>query len=200
MAYIWLRFGNLKYGTATMVAMIHDTLLVLAAIGLSHLIYHYTPGRSRRRCMLEPFRLNITMVAAVLTVMSYSMIDTIVVFDRVRENRGKFGHLDRKIDQRLDQPDDEPHVADGGHEHRDAVLSCTCSADRAFTALHSFCCLAYWSARIRRSRSPRRCCWWEGVRRQRSPVVSRSDRNDPRRLGDSDCASAIRACSRVIGS
>jgi SecD/SecF fusion protein len=29
--------------------------------------------------------------------MSYSMIDTIVVFDRVRENRGKFGHLDRKI-------------------------------------------------------------------------------------------------------
>src|SRR4029077_3250926 len=27
----------------------------------------------------------------------YSMIDTIVVFDRIRENRGKFGHLDRKI-------------------------------------------------------------------------------------------------------
>jgi SecD/SecF fusion protein len=33
----------------------------------------------------------------VLTVMSYSMIDTIVVFDRVRENRGKFGHLSRRI-------------------------------------------------------------------------------------------------------
>ena len=29
--------------------------------------------------------------------MSYSMIDTIVVFDRIRENRGRFGHLDRKV-------------------------------------------------------------------------------------------------------
>jgi preprotein translocase SecF subunit len=37
------------------------------------------------------------MVAAVLTVMGYSMIDTIVVFDRIRENRGKLGHLDAKV-------------------------------------------------------------------------------------------------------
>src|SRR5262249_46465868 len=96
MAYIWLRFGNLKYGTATMVAMLHDTLLVLAAIGISHLLVEFAPPIARL-LLLEPFRLNITIVAAVLTVMSYSMIDTIVVFDRVRENRGKFGHLDRKV-------------------------------------------------------------------------------------------------------
>ena len=44
--------------------------------------------------LVEPFRVNLTLVAAVLTVMSYSMIDTIVVFDRIRENRGKFGHLE----------------------------------------------------------------------------------------------------------
>ncbi|CAN5515538.1 hypothetical protein BH09PLA1_BH09PLA1_32370 [soil metagenome] len=96
MAYIWMRFGDLKYGTATMVAMLHDTLLVLAAIGLSHLLYHFAPPVAHA-FLLEPFRLNITVVAAVLTVMSYSMIDTIVVFDRVRENRGKFGDLTRKI-------------------------------------------------------------------------------------------------------
>ena len=41
--------------------------------------------------------MNLTVVAAVLTVMSYSMIDTIVVFDRIRENGGKFGHMSRKI-------------------------------------------------------------------------------------------------------
>jgi len=96
MAYIWIRFGDLKYGTATMVAMLHDTLLVLAAIGLSHLIYHGAAPVAGG-LMLEPFRLNITVVAAILTVMSYSMIDTIVVFDRVRENRGKFGDLNRKV-------------------------------------------------------------------------------------------------------
>ena len=96
MAYIWIRFGDLKYGTATMVAMLHDTLVVLAFIGLSHLLYEYAHPIANV-LMLEPFRLNITVVAAVLTVMSYSMIDTIVVFDRIRENRGKFGEINKKI-------------------------------------------------------------------------------------------------------
>src|SRR5208337_591326 len=32
-----------------------------------------------------------------LTIMGYSMIDTIVVFDRIRENRGRYGHLDRQV-------------------------------------------------------------------------------------------------------
>src|SRR5205823_5442190 len=77
-------------------AMIHDTFLAIAAIGLAHLAYQFAPG-SAKILLFEPFRLNLTMVAAILTIMSYSMIDTIVVFDRIRENRGKFGHLDRKV-------------------------------------------------------------------------------------------------------
>ena len=36
MAYIWIRFGNLKYGTATMVALLHDTLFTIAALGFAH--------------------------------------------------------------------------------------------------------------------------------------------------------------------
>jgi SecD/SecF fusion protein len=96
MAYIWLRFGNLKYGTATVLAMVHDTLLVVGAIGLAHFLYHNMHPIAQI-LLIEPFRLNLTMVAAILTIMSYSMIDTIVVFDRVRENRGKYGHLDRKV-------------------------------------------------------------------------------------------------------
>jgi SecD/SecF fusion protein len=96
MAYIWLRFGNLKYGTATVFAMVHDTLMVIAFLGLSHLAVEYVPWLADA-LLLEPFRINLTIVAAILTVMSYSMIDTIVVFDRVRENRGKFGHLSRGI-------------------------------------------------------------------------------------------------------
>src|SRR5437764_15100761 len=38
-----------------------------------------------------------SVVVGILTIMLYSMIDTIVVFDRIRENRGKFGHVSRKI-------------------------------------------------------------------------------------------------------
>ncbi len=96
MGYIWFRFGNLKYGTATVLAMIHDTALVVGAIGLSHWLVEFAPGLAKV-LLVEPFRVNLTIVAAVLTIMSYSMIDTIVVFDRIRENRGKFGHLSRKI-------------------------------------------------------------------------------------------------------
>jgi len=96
MIYIWFRFGNLKYGTATVLAMVHDTLLVVGAIGLSHWAVEYTPALAKI-LLIEPFRVNLTLVASVLTVMSYSMIDTIVVFDRVRENRGKFGHMSRRI-------------------------------------------------------------------------------------------------------
>jgi SecD/SecF fusion protein len=94
MAYIWVRFGNLKYGTATVVALLHDTIFTLAALGFAHLLADSAIGSYLE---LEPFRINLTVVAGVLTIMGYSMIDTIVVFDRIRENRGKYGHLSRMI-------------------------------------------------------------------------------------------------------
>jgi SecD/SecF fusion protein len=96
LVYIWLRFGNFQFGSATVLAMLHDTFLAIAAIGLAHLVYGNAPWLAKI-LLLEPFRLNLTLVAAILTIMSYSMIDTIVVFDRIRENRGKFGHLDVKV-------------------------------------------------------------------------------------------------------
>jgi SecD/SecF fusion protein len=94
MAYIWVRFGNLKYGTATVVALLHDTVFTLAALGFAHWLVT-TPLAGPLQ--LEPFRINLTVVAGILTIMGYSMIDTIVVFDRIRENRGKYGHLSRKV-------------------------------------------------------------------------------------------------------
>ena len=94
MAYIWARFGNLKYGTATVVALLHDTLFTLAAIGVAHYI---APTFLGDWLLIEPFRINLTLVAAILTIMGYSMNDTVVVFDRIRENRGKYGHVSRKV-------------------------------------------------------------------------------------------------------
>lgn len=88
MAYIWMRFGNLRYGTATVIALLHDTLFVLAALGFAHLLYDTFIGNL---LMLEPFRINLTVVAGILTVMGYSMSDTIVIFDRIRELRGQRG-------------------------------------------------------------------------------------------------------------
>jgi SecD/SecF fusion protein len=94
MVWIWLRFGDHKYGTATVAAMIHDTIMVVGAIGLAHWLADTTVGRMLG---VEAFRLNMTLVAAILTVMGYSMVDTIVVFDRIRENRGKYGSISRAL-------------------------------------------------------------------------------------------------------
>jgi SecD/SecF fusion protein len=90
MAYIWVRFGNLTYGSATVVACAHDTLFTLAAVGFAHYLADSAFGQA---LMLEAFRVNLTLVAGVLTVLGYSMNDTVVVFDRIRENRGKQGEL-----------------------------------------------------------------------------------------------------------
>jgi len=74
--------------------MLHDMLFVLAAVGMAHLLADTFIGRA---LLIEPFRLNLTLVAAVLTVMGYSMNDTVVVFDRIRENRGRMGHTNRQV-------------------------------------------------------------------------------------------------------
>ena len=94
MMYIWFRFGDVKFGTAATVATVHDTLFVLAAVGLAHYAADTELGRT---LLIEPFRINLTLVAAVLTVMGYSMNDTVVVFDRIRENRGKFGFMNGQL-------------------------------------------------------------------------------------------------------
>jgi SecD/SecF fusion protein len=94
MAYIWLRFGNLKFGLATVIACVHDALFVLAAVGMSYYVGQI--GFFENVLLIKPFRLDLTLVAAILTVVGYSMNDTVVVFDRVRENRGRYGALSRK--------------------------------------------------------------------------------------------------------
>jgi SecD/SecF fusion protein len=95
MAYIWVRFGNLKYGTATVVALLHDTLFTIAALGFAHYLANVPVIGTVLQ--LHPFRINLTVVAGILTIMGYSMIDTIVVFDRIRENRGKYGHVSKQV-------------------------------------------------------------------------------------------------------
>ena len=65
--YLWFRF-ELIYGVAAVVAVFHDTLITVGAFSLMNK------------------EISLTVVAAILTLTGYSMNDTIVVFDRIREN------------------------------------------------------------------------------------------------------------------
>ncbi|HVS65369.1 MAG TPA: protein translocase subunit SecF, partial [Thermoanaerobaculia bacterium] len=67
MAYIWVRF-ELRFGIGAVVATIHDVLITLGLYALAG------------------YEFNLTTIAAFLTVVGYSVNDTVVVFDRVREN------------------------------------------------------------------------------------------------------------------
>jgi len=85
-AYIWLRFGSLRYGLAAIAALVHDVILGLGAVAASAWL---AGGPIGTLLGVSAFRIDLAMVAAVLTIIGYSLNDTIVVFDRVRENRGR---------------------------------------------------------------------------------------------------------------
>ncbi|MGB8130116.1 MAG: protein translocase subunit SecF [Candidatus Angelobacter sp.] len=67
LVYLWLRF-EMIYGVAAVVAVFHDTLITVGAFSLTNQ------------------EITLTVIAAILTLVGYSMNDTIVVFDRIREN------------------------------------------------------------------------------------------------------------------
>lgn len=66
--YIWFRF-KWTFALAAMVALLHDILLMIGFVSIA------------------PFEVSTTTIAAFLTIIGYSLNDTIVVFDRIRENQ-----------------------------------------------------------------------------------------------------------------
>jgi SecD/SecF fusion protein len=81
--YIFLRFRDWRYSTGTIFALLHDVLVTLAVFSfLKHIV---------------PFPLEIDQhfIAAILTVIGFSMNDTVIVFDRIRENVGLMKGVDK---------------------------------------------------------------------------------------------------------
>ncbi|PWH86272.1 protein translocase subunit SecD [Brumimicrobium oceani] len=76
--YILIRFGKWQYGLGAIVAMTHDVIIVLGLFALLHGVL--------------PFNMEVdqAFIAAILTVVGYSINDTVVVFDRIREFLNKY--------------------------------------------------------------------------------------------------------------
>ena len=73
-AYIAIRFRRWQYGLSSVVCLAHDTLLVIGMYSLFNNLLPFT------------MEVNQSFIAAVLTVIGYSINNTVVIFDRVREN------------------------------------------------------------------------------------------------------------------
>lgn len=72
--YIWFRF-ELNYGVGAVTALFHDVILTMGLLSILRMEF------------------SLTSIAALLTIIGYSMNDTVVVFDRMRENRRKFKRM-----------------------------------------------------------------------------------------------------------
>ena len=88
--YIWFRF-ELQFGLGAVAALFHDVFLTFGLIAIM--------GR------LGQFEFDLKAVAAILTIIGYSMNDTVVVFDRFRENLRKYKRmpLDEVIDMSINE-------------------------------------------------------------------------------------------------
>src|SRR5262249_32876947 len=86
--YLWFRFGNWTFGAAAVLCLVHDLCFTLGAIAFCHYVVQFTPWLATL-LRLEDFKIDLPAVAALLTLVGYSVSDTIVVFDRIREVRGK---------------------------------------------------------------------------------------------------------------
>ena len=84
--YIWYRFDKIYFGWAAVVALFHDVLVTLGAIALGAYLSKTPIGPL---LMLEDFKINMNQIACLLTIVGYSLNDTIVIFDRIREIKGK---------------------------------------------------------------------------------------------------------------
>ena len=86
LVYIWFRFADIRFASAAVMALVHDVLLVFA----SYAIIRISVGN--------------TFIAAMLTIVGYSINATIVIFDRVRENlkeRKSFDSLEDLVDMSI---------------------------------------------------------------------------------------------------
>ena len=87
LAYIWFRFKDVRFGAASVIALLHDALVVIACYAITRI------------------SVGGTFIACILTIIGYSINATIVIFDRVRENLRVMGkaELDEVVNTSVTQ-------------------------------------------------------------------------------------------------
>jgi len=94
--FVWVRFNSLRYSLAAIIATLHDCIIALGAIAVAEILYKHFFGLSSSLGIL-PFKIDLNVIAAVLTILGYSLNDKIVIMDRIRENRGKLPYATRRL-------------------------------------------------------------------------------------------------------
>ena len=83
LVWLWIRFGSIKFGATALVALLHDVIVVVGTFAILGTIFGV--------------QIDALFVTAMLTVIGFSVHDTIVVYDRIRENKTR--HAGEPFDQ-----------------------------------------------------------------------------------------------------
>jgi len=94
LGYIWVRFGSFRFSFCTVLALVFNMIVCLGALAFSGMISHTSWGAA---LSISDFRIDLNVVAGLLTVLGYGLNDTVVILDRVRENRGKAHYATRNV-------------------------------------------------------------------------------------------------------
>jgi len=86
LAYIWVRFGSFRFSTASIVSLTFNVVVCLGFLSLSIPLAKTGLGAA---LYIEEYRIDLNVVSGLLTIIGYSINDTVVILDRIRENRGK---------------------------------------------------------------------------------------------------------------
>jgi SecD/SecF fusion protein len=95
-AYLWVRFQKISFGLAAVIALLHDVFITVGMVALSAYFVNLFPGLAKA-LQIDGFQISLEIVAALLTIIGYSVNDTIIVFDRLREVRGKSPDLTKEM-------------------------------------------------------------------------------------------------------
>ena len=89
-----MRFCSLLYSVATVIGVVFNVAVCLGLLALTKFIGGTAAGQALG---IQEIRIDLNVIAALLTVIGYSLNDTIVILDRIRENRGKLPFATRSI-------------------------------------------------------------------------------------------------------
>lgn len=82
--YIFIRFNHFAFSMGTMLCLAHDTIIIIGSFALLWGIMPFS------------MEMDLNFIAAILTYIGFSVNDTVVIFDRIRENTGLYPKRDKK--------------------------------------------------------------------------------------------------------
>ncbi|MCE9618916.1 MAG: protein translocase subunit SecD [Planctomycetes bacterium] len=94
LGYIWVRFGSFRFSFCTVLSLVLNMVVCLGALAFSGMISRTSWGAALG---ISDFRIDLNVVAGLLTVLGYGLNDAVVILDRIRENRGKAHYATRTV-------------------------------------------------------------------------------------------------------